>query len=70
MHKIRGYYDGTDSAAIGKLAKDIGLLMVEKATNPEPLPFDPVTMAIFLGITIVIVVVAVRILFRKNKTNP
>ncbi len=70
MHKIRGYYDGTDSASLGKLAKDIGLMMVEKATNPEPLPFDPVLMAIFLGITVVIVVVGVRLLFRKSKTNP
>lgn len=70
MHKVRGYYDGTDSAAIGKLAQDVGLLMVEKATNPEPLPFDPVLMAIFLAVTIVIVVVSVRLLFRKNRTNP
>lgn len=69
MHKVRGYYDGTDSASIGKLAQDIGLLMVEKATNPEPLPFDPVMMGIFLLITFVIVVIAVRLLFRKNKTS-
>lgn len=68
--QVRGYYDGTDSASISKLAQDIGLLMVEKATNPEPLPFDPVLMAIFLAITVVIVVVAIRILFRKNRTNP
>lgn len=67
MHHIRGYYDGTDSIAIGKLAKDVGLLMVEKATNPAPLPFDPALMGIFLGLTIVIVVVAVRILFKKSK---
>jgi len=69
MHKIRGYYDGTDSLAVSKLAKDIGLLMVEKATNPEPLPFDPALMAIFLAITIVIVVIAVSLLFRKKKIN-
>ena len=68
MHQVRGYYDGTDSAAVGKLAQDIGLMMVEKATNPEPLPFDPVMMAIFFAVTIVIVVVAIRILFKKNKT--
>jgi protein SCO1/2 len=70
MRRIRGYYDGTDSAAIGKLAHDIALLMVEKATTPRPLPFDPVVMGIFLLITIVIVVVSVKILFRKNRTNP
>jgi len=69
MHKIRGYYDGTDSASLSKLANDVGLLLVEKATNPEPLPFDPVLMAIFFAITVVIVVIATRLLFRKNKTN-
>ena len=67
-HKVRGYYDGTDSTSLSKLAHDIGLLMVEKATNPEPLPFDPVLMAIFFAITIVIVVVAVRLLFNKKQT--
>ncbi|TKK68060.1 SCO family protein [Ilyomonas limi] len=70
MHKVRGYYDGTDSAALGKLAHDIGILMVEKATNPEPLPFDPVLMAIFFAVTIVVVVIAIRLLFRKNRINP
>lgn len=68
MHQIRGYYDGTDSVSLSKLAQDIGLLTVEKATNPEPLPFDPALMAIFFAITVVIVVIAVRLVFRKNKT--
>ncbi len=66
--KVRGYYDGLDSASLGLLAHDIGLLMLEKATNPEPLPFDPVTMAIFFFITAIVVVVCVRILFYKKKT--
>ena len=69
MHQIRGYYDGTDSTSLGKLAKDIGLLMVEKATNPEPLPFDPALMAIFLAITLVVVVIGVKLLFRKKTIN-
>ena len=67
--KVRGYYDGLDSASLGKLAQDIGLLMVEKATNPEPLPFDPALMAIFFFITAIIVVVVIRYLFRKKKPN-
>ena len=29
-YKVRGYYDGLDSVSIGKLARDIGLLMLEK----------------------------------------
>ncbi len=66
LHQVRGFYDGLDSASLNKLAQDIGLLMVEKATNPEPLPFDPVMMAIFFALTIIIVVVAIRLLFRKK----
>ncbi len=66
--KVRGYYDGLDSTSMGLLAHDIGLMMLEKATNPQPLPFDPVTMAIFFFITAIVVVVAVRILFYKKKT--
>jgi len=30
---VRGYYDGLDSVSIGKLARDIGLLMLEKDKN-------------------------------------
>lgn len=67
--KIRGYYDGLDTLALTKLAEDIGLLMVEKATNPEPLPFDPAMMAIFFAITAVVVVIAVRLIFKKKKTK-
>jgi protein SCO1/2 len=67
--RVRGYYDGLDSASLGKMAQDIGLLMVEKATNPEPLPFDPALMAIFFFITAVIVVVAVRLLFYNKKSK-
>jgi protein SCO1 len=29
-YKVRGWYDGLDSVSIGKLARDIGLLMLEK----------------------------------------
>ena len=67
--KVRGFYDGLDSASLGKLAQDIGLLMLEKATNPEPLPFDPALMAIFFFIAAVIVVVSIRLLFYNKKTK-
>ncbi len=43
--------------------------MVEKATNLEPLPFDPALMAIFFFITAVIVVVAIRLIFYNKKTK-
>lgn len=67
--KVRGYYDGLDSTSLGKLSQDVGLLMIEKATNPEPLPFDPALMAIFFFIAAIIVVVVIRLLFYSKKTK-
>jgi protein SCO1/2 len=29
-HKVRGYYNGLDSSEMKKMARDIGLLMLEK----------------------------------------
>ena len=66
---VRGYYNGLDSIALGKLAKDIGLLTLEKSTNPEPLPFDPTQMAIFFAITFVIVMIIIFVLFKKRETE-
>jgi len=66
---VRGYYNGLDSADLARLSKDIGLLMLEKATNPEPLPFDPKQMAIFFVITFIAVFIIIRLLFRKQSYN-
>ena len=64
---VRGYYDGLDSTSLRQLAKDIGLLMLENNPNhPEPLPFDPVVMGIFLLITVVLVVVVIRYVFKRK----
>ena len=64
---IRGFYNGLDSTALGQLAKDISLLMLEKSTNPEPLPFDPLQMIIFFAITFVAVIIIITLLFRKKQ---
>ena len=66
-YKVRGFYNGLDSLSIGMLAKDIGLLMLEKATNPEPLPFDPIQMAIFFAITFAVVIIGTNILSKRRK---
>jgi protein SCO1/2 len=63
---VRGYFNGLDSIALGKLAKDVGLLTLEKSTNPEPLPFDPTQMAVFFVITFVVVMIIVFVLFKKR----
>lgn len=69
-HIVRGYYNGLDSASIRQLARDIGVLMLEKDTmQPAKLPFDPVLMGIFFAITIVIVVVVLRLLSKQKKVQ-
>src|SRR5437667_457576 len=67
--RVRGFYNGLDTTSLAALSKDIGLLMLEKATNPEPLPFDPLQMGVFFALTLIIVVVVVSILFKKRKVN-
>jgi len=66
---VRGYYNGLDSVAMGGLAKDIGLLTLERSTNPEPLPFDPKQMAIFFAITFIAVVIILFIMFPKKSKD-
>jgi protein SCO1/2 len=66
---VRGFYNGLDSTALGQLAKDISLLTLEKSTNPEPLPFDPIQMALFFAITFVVVITIITILFGKKQTK-
>lgn len=65
--RVRGFYNGLDSTALAALSKDIGLLMIEKETNPEPLPFDPLQMGVFFVLAIIIVVIIIRILFKKKQ---
>lgn len=66
---VRGFYDGTDSASLDKLSKDIGLLMLAVDDNPESLPFDPVQMVIFFAIALVITIFAIRLIFRKKNNS-
>jgi protein SCO1/2 len=64
---VRGYYNGLDDASISKLAKDIGLLMLEKEKGPSKPPFDPLLMGVFFAITLVVTIIVVSIIFRKKK---
>jgi protein SCO1/2 len=68
-HVIRGYYNGLDSTSLDKLSKDIGLLMLSVDDNPQQLPFDPVLMAIFFAITVVVTIIVIRLIFRKKNAN-
>jgi protein SCO1 len=65
---VRGYYNGLDSAAMVKLAEDIGVLTLEKEKRGRrKLPFDPITLGIFMVLTLFITVVSIKLIF-KNKT--
>lgn len=66
---VRGFYNGTDSASLDKLSKDIGLLMLAVDDNPEQSAFDPVQMAIFFAITLVATIFVIRLIFRKKNIN-
>ncbi|WP_153797607.1 SCO family protein [Foetidibacter luteolus] len=66
-YNVRGYYNGLDSASLTKLARDIGVLMLEKQKGVKAkLPFDPALMGFFFVLAGVIVVVGVRLIFRKK----
>lgn len=66
---VRGFYDGTDSSSLDRLSKDIGLLMLSVDDNPEHLPFDPVLLAIFFAVTVVVTIFVIRLIFHKKNIN-
>jgi protein SCO1/2 len=67
-YHIRGFYNGLDTVeSLQKLARDIGLLMLEKDNeHPAALPFDPVEAGIALLLTVVIVVTVFSIVKKKT----
>lgn len=64
-HVVRGYYDGLDSVALTKLAKDIVFIMLEKDKKaPSPLrEFKPILPIIIF----VIIATAVAVYFFSRK---
>jgi protein SCO1/2 len=67
MRGFQSYYDGLDTASIAQLAHDIGLLMMEKESEPDHLPFDPVLMGVLFAISVVVVLVVMGFIFKKKK---
>jgi len=53
---VRGYYNGLDSASIGKLARDIGLLMLEKDKTKKSKIFLQIIDLSWLWFVIVLLV--------------
>ena len=67
---VRGYYNGLDASSLTQLARDIGIIMLEKDRTQKPaLPFDPLLMGIFFAITLVITVAVIGFLSKRKNQN-
>lgn len=66
---VRGYYNGFDTAAMAKLARDIPLLMLEKDKKSPSVfrSFIPILPIIFIAIGIVFIVVIILNNRRKKQ---
>lgn len=56
-YKVRGYYNGLDSVSLGKLARDIGLLMLEKDVKKKSTVFTQIINLSWLWLIIVLAVI-------------
>ncbi|RFM30380.1 SCO family protein [Deminuibacter soli] len=66
-YQIRGYYNGLDTVSLRQLARDIGILMLEKEHGAKAkLPFDPVLMGVIFLIAVILVVGILSIVKRKS----
>lgn len=67
---VRGYYNGLDSVSIGKLARDIGLLMLEKNDKQKSTVFTEIIDLSWLWLIIVLMITFfVLYLRRRRKIN-
>lgn len=68
-HLVRGYYDGLDSTSLSKLARDIGLLMLEKDKTKKNPVFAEIAGLKWLWV-IIILLVAAFIIVLTSKRKP
>jgi len=68
---VRGYYDGTDSIALSKLAKDVGLLMLEKDKKAPRTLFRQLASLSWLWLIVGFLIIAfvLYITNRRKKTE-
>jgi protein SCO1/2 len=71
FYKVRGYYNGLDSASMLKLSRDIGLLLLEKDRTKKSRLFIQIQELRWLWLVIVVLVVFFVLImqFRKKKEN-
>jgi protein SCO1/2 len=67
---IRGWYNGLDSVSIGKLARDIGVLMLEKDKNQKSAVFSQILDLSWLWLIIIVLVIFFVVYMRgRRKIN-
>jgi len=67
---VRGYYNGLDSVSIGQLARDIGLLMLEKDKTKKSTVFLEIVDLKWLWLVVVIlVIIFILYLTGRRKIN-
>jgi protein SCO1/2 len=66
-YKIRGYYNGLDTASVSKLARDISLLMLEKDESKKSTVFRQIIDLSWLWLVIVCLVVFFMLYIRRNR---
>lgn len=69
-YRIRGYYNGLDSLSLGKLARDIGVLMLEKDDRKKSTVFQEIVELSWLWLVVVCLVIFFMVYLRaRRKAN-
>lgn len=69
-YKVRGYYNGLDSVSIAKLARDIGLLMLEKDKTQKSEVFTEILSLSWLWLIVISLVIFFVVYMRgRRKLN-
>jgi len=64
---VRGYYNGTDSIALSRLAKDVGLLMLEKDKKKPSTFLQEIISLSWLWLIIVFMIIAFVLYLRRRR---
>jgi len=65
---IRGYYHGTDTAAVGRLADDLVFIMLEKDKRRRSTAFDELK-PLLIPIIVILLGTALGVIYFSRKTN-
>lgn len=66
-YRVRGFYNGLDSVSLGKLAKDIGFLMLEKDKKQKSTLFREIIDLSWLWLVIVALVIFFVLYMRERR---